>query len=294
MLHRLIGEDIILNTVLMPEAGYFKADRGQIEQVLMNLVVNARDAMPAGGHVTIATESIELTSSFSGLWGGVTPGPYVRLSVTDTGVGMEAATKAQIFEPFFTTKEVGKGTGLGLSTVYGIIHQTGGAISVASEVGRGTTFSLYFPRVSAVPKANERIPDFKAFLHGSETILLTEDNEMVRNLAAKVLTGHGYKVLSADSGAAALLICKRYDDLIDLLIADVVMPQINGPELVRRLNQTRPEMKVLYMSGHSDKAIAHQKILNELTPFILKPFAPQALIMKVREVLNMDPVSPRD
>ena len=286
MLRRLIGEDIALRTDLAPEAGSIKADRGQIEQVVMNLVINASDAMPSGGKLTIETQSVDLTEDYTQQHVGVNPGPYLMLAVTDTGVGMDARTQARIFEPFFTTKEAGKGTGLGLSTVYGIVQQSGGSIWVYSELGQGTTFKVYLPRLGDDPRLYQQRTAPAGMVQGTETVLLTEDDDMVRALASRVLSTHGYRVLEAANGSAAMSICERHTEPIQLLITDVVMPGMSGLDLVDRLGKLRPEIRVLYMSGYADRAVVHQQVLDEKTPFIQKPFAPQALVNKVREVLD--------
>ncbi len=286
MLRRLIGEDIELRTVLEPQLGSVKADPGQIEQVLLNLAVNARDAMPQGGKLTIETANVYLDGEYAAQHIAVKPGHYVMLAVSDTGCGMDEKTQARIFEPFFTTKEAGKGTGLGLSTVYGIVKQSGGNIWVYSEVGRGTTFKVYLPRVDEGAQEHMRSAEPEDAVQGTGVILLAEDEHMVRKLAREVLEMCGYKVLEAANGGAALLICERHQESIDLLITDVIMPEMGGRELATRLSQLRPEMKVLYMSGYTDNAIVHQGVLDEGANFIQKPFSPQTLASKVREVLG--------
>jgi two-component system cell cycle sensor histidine kinase/response regulator CckA len=286
MLPRLIGEDVVLRTNFAPALGSIKADRGQIEQVVMNLMLNARDAMPSGGTLTIETQNFNLTEANSGQHVGVTPGPYVMFSVTDTGVGMDAQTQARILEPFFTTKEAGKGTGLGLSTVYGIVRQWGGTIQFNSEVGHGTTFQVYLPRAAGDPRLFQRSNAQTRTAPGTETILLTEDDEMVRALASRVLSTHGYTVLEAANGAAAILICEQHTEPIHLLITDVVMPGMSGRDLADRLSKLRPGLKCLYMSGYTDRAIVRQQVLDEKAAFIQKPFAPLAFVNKVRETLD--------
>jgi two-component system, cell cycle sensor histidine kinase and response regulator CckA len=286
MLRRLIGEDIGLRTALDSELGSVKADPGQVEQIIMNLVVNARDAMPRGGKLTIETKNVYLDEDYAKNHIAAIPGPYVMLAVSDTGTGMDEQTQARIFEPFFTTKEAGKGTGLGLSTVYGIVKQSGGNIWVYSEVGRGTTFKVYLPRVDEGAQEYKRSTEAEEAIRGVETILLAEDEEMVRKLARQVLEMYGYQVLDAANGGAALLICERHTGPIHLLITDVIMPEMSGRELAGRLAQLRPEMKVLYMSGYTDNAIVHQGVLDEDANFIQKPFPTDALARKVREVLD--------
>ena len=286
MLSRLIGEDIELRTVLEPQLGSIKADPGQIEQVLLNLAVNARDAMPHGGKLTIETGNVYLDGEYAKQHIAVNPGHYVMLAVSDSGTGMDEKTQARIFEPFFTTKEAGKGTGLGLSTVYGIVKQSGGNIWVYSEVGQGTSFKVYMPRVDEGAQEYKRSAEPEDVMQGTGVILLAEDEEMVRKLAREVLEMCGYKVLEAANGGAALLICERHQESIDLLITDVIMPEMGGRELATRLSQLRPEMKVLYMSGYTDNAIVHQGVLDEGANFIQKPFSPQTLASKIREVLG--------
>lgn len=292
MLRRLIGENIELRTALGPDLGNVKADPGQIEQIIMNLAVNARDAMPQGGKLTIETANVYLDEEYGKVHIGVVPGPYVMFAVSDTGTGIDSQTQARIFEPFFTTKEKGKGTGLGLSTVYGIVKQSGGNIWVYSEMGQGTTFKVYLPRVDGDAPESTPAAAAEGVAQGSETILLAEDEDMVRTLARQILEMHGYQVLEAANGGAALLICERHKKEIHLLITDVVMPEMSGIELADRLAQLRPDMKVLFMSGYTDNAIVHQGVLDEGANFIQKPFPTDVLIRKVRSVLDVPNKSP--
>jgi len=286
MLRRLIGEDVKLRTVLRPDLGKIKADPGQIEQVLMNLVINARDAMPDGGKLTIETQDVIFGKELAGQPFAVSPGTYVKLLVSDTGIGMDEGTVARIFEPFFTTKESGRGTGLGLSTVYGIIKQSGGYILVHSEVGRGTTFTVYLPQVDAASEEYRLSTTIQDHRQGAETILIVEDEGTVRRTVSKILETYGYHVLEAENGGSALLICERYKKPIHLLLTDVVMPEMSGRELADRVASHRPDLKVLYMSGYTDDVIVHHGVLDEGTAFIQKPFAADVLARKVREVLG--------
>jgi PAS domain S-box-containing protein len=286
MLRRLIGEDIELRTVLASELGSVKADPGQIEQVIMNLAVNARDAMPNGGNLIIETENVYLNEGYATSHVAVNPGAYVMLAVSDTGEGMSEETQSRIFEPFFTTKEVGKGTGLGLSTVYGIVKQSGGNIWVYSEVSKGTSFKIYLPRVDDAAQVYKRNHDVEAFLYGTETILLAEDDKLVRRLVRAVLEGYGYRVLEAEDGSAALSVSEQREEMVHLLLTDVVMPRMSGRELADRLAQSRPETKVLYMSGYTDESIVHHGVLDIETPFIQKPFEAEALARKIRDLLD--------
>jgi two-component system, cell cycle sensor histidine kinase and response regulator CckA len=283
MLRRVIGEDIDL-TMLLPELIWkVMGDPGQIEQVIMNLSVNARDAMPEGGKLTIETANVELDEEYAKQHIAVQPGRYVMLSMSDTGVGMAPEVRERIFEPFFTTKE--KGTGLGLSTVYGIVKQTGGNIWVYSEPGQGTTFKIYLPQVDA-PVEELREEVVKEISRGHETILLVEDEDIVRKLAARVLKKQGYKVLEAPDGGKAFMLCETVKEPIHLILTDVVMPGMSGRKLVDRLKEIHPETKVLYMSGYTDNAILHHSILGPGTNFIQKPFTIDGLARKVREALD--------
>lgn len=286
MLERLIGEDIDLVTILDHQLSNVTADRGQIEQVIMNLAVNARDAMPHGGKLTIETANIDLDAAYARKHAEVQPGPYVLLAVTDTGLGMDEETIAHLFEPFFTTKEVGKGTGLGLSTVYGIVKQSGGHIWAYSEAGRGSSFKIYLPRIDGSPPPAQGDATVQRPKPGSETILIVEDADVVRSLARKVLETSGYRVLLAANGFEALQVSAGYDGPIHLMVSDVVMPQMSGRELSERLAATRPEMKILFISGYPGKAIAHHGVLDPDTDFLQKPFTPASLARKVREVLD--------
>jgi PAS domain S-box-containing protein len=285
MLRRLIGEDIDLLVALHPALGHIKADPSQIEQIVMNLVVNARDAMPQGGKLTIETSNIELDEAFARTHRGAVPGPYVLLAVTDTGCGMDSATKARIFEPFFTTKGPNKGTGLGLATVYGIVKQSGGYIDVYSEPGRGATFKVYLPRTNE--ETHKPQPSSgPALLRGTETILVVEDEEAVRALTGAMLQEFGYQVLSAPGPEAALALLEQRAEPIHLLVSDVVMPGMSGPQLAAKLKERCRGMRVLYLSGYADEAVVHHGLIDPDTPFLQKPFTAQALARKVRAVLQ--------
>ncbi len=286
LLTRLLGEDIILNAVLEAGLGRVKADPGQIEQVVMNLAVNARDAMVRGGKLTIETANVQLDENYVREHVGSRAGPYVMMAVADTGMGMTEEIRQRIFEPFFTTKEVGKGTGLGLSTVYGIVKQSDGYIWAGSEVGVGTRFEIYLPRVNAPADISVVRPLSDASYRGDETVLLVEDEDGVRALIRQVLHKHGYTVLEARHGGEALLHCDRHNGPIELLLTDVVLEQMGGPELAKRLSVIRPDMKVLYISGYTDDAILHDGILSPGTAFLQKPFTTEALAKKIRQVLE--------
>jgi signal transduction histidine kinase/DNA-binding response OmpR family regulator len=291
MLGPLVGEDIDIMTVLTPELGPVKADVGQIEQVVMNLVVNARDAMPEGGKLTIETANVTLDQSYTRRHAGASTGPHVMIAVSDTGVGMDAETQAQCFDPFFTTKGRGKGTGLGLATVHGIVNQSGGQVWVYSEPGQGTTFKVYLPRVEE--RSDVKAPAAEAVKPGRgwETVLVVEDEEALRKLVEKILTDDGYAVLLANDAQKALRLCEARKETIHLLLSDVIIPGgMNGKQLAKELTAMRKEMKVLFMSGYTDNAIVHSGVLDQGIHFLAKPFSPDDLRLKVRQVLNA-PVS---
>ncbi len=286
LLRRLLGEDVALRAVLAPDLATVKADPSQLEQVLLNLAVNARDAMPNGGKLTIETQNVELDQEYVRGHLAAQPGSYVMLAVSDTGVGMDAATQARIFEPFFTTKERGKGTGLGLATVYGIVKQSGGWIWVYSEPGQGTTFKVYLPRVTEPAAPAAPSPARPVSVRGSETILVVEDEEVIRKLVQKVLKANGYTVLVAGTGSDAERVAGAHAGPIHLLMTDVVLPGLNGREVARRLVAQRAGIRVLFLSGYTDDAIVHHGVLDPGVAFLQKPFSPAVLGRKVREVLD--------
>ncbi len=286
MLRRLIGEDIDLVTIPAAAQDAVEADAGRLEQVVMNLVVNARDAMPNGGKLTIETGTIRLHESFSARQLGVLPGAYVTISITDTGTGMDEKTQSHLFEPFFTTKNPGRGTGLGLATAYGIIRQSGGAIGILSELGKGTTARIYLRLAEPGPQLVDEKSATRKSLSGAETILLVEDEARVRKLIVDVLTGHGYTVLEATRGREALRLAKTHAGTIELAVVDVVMPEMSGPGLIRQIAPLRPHMRVLYISGYTEEAMVHHGIPESGIAFLQKPFLPDALSHKVREVLD--------
>jgi signal transduction histidine kinase/ActR/RegA family two-component response regulator len=289
LLARLIGEDVGLRTRLATGLWNVRADAAQLEQVLMNLAVNARDAMPQGGELTIETANVELTRTDEGEPFAVVAGPYVLLAVSDTGFGMNAETKARAFEPFFTTKGPGQGTGLGLSTVYGIVKQSGGYIWVDSELGTGTRVRIYLPRVEQMSlplPADLAVPEPRRVVRGTETLLLVEDEEGVRELIHESLAAHGYEMLVASDGPEALALVERRGRPVDLLIADVVMPLMGGPALAKRMLARQPSLKVIFVSGYADEAIGDRRMLEAGASFLQKPFTLDELLRKVRGVLD--------
>jgi CheY-like chemotaxis protein len=286
MLHRLIGEEIEMVAELAPEIGRVRADRGQLEQAILNLVVNARDAMPAGGRLEIETADLEVSEGAGPEGQEIPAGRWVRVSVRDSGVGMDAETLAHIFEPFFTTKLRGKGTGLGLATVYGIVEQSSGQIRVRSKPGAGTAFDIYLPRIEApIEKTPAALPG-RGAREGTETVLLVEDEESVRTMVERVLRERGYQVLTAGDGESALRVSRERDGAVHLLLTDLVMPGLSGSETADRLRHERSDMRVLFMSGHADERAVPSALLASGAAFIQKPFTPFALAAKVREVLD--------
>jgi signal transduction histidine kinase len=286
MLRRMVGERIALRAVLAPALGAVKADQAQVEQVIMNLVVNARDAMPEGGRLTIETANIDLDEAYCRSRVDSRPGPHVMLAVSDTGVGMDAETQAHLFEPFFTTKEPDRGTGLGLAVVYGAVKQNGAFIEVFSKPGRGTSVEVFFPRATGAAPAGGGARGFEGPLQGSETVLLVEDQEPVRLVARDILQRHGYTVLEATHGGEALAILERRAEDIALVVTDIVMPHMGGPEMIRRMAARNPRMKVLYMSGYSDETLDYTGLG---AAFVEKPFSPEIFARKVRELLDAPP-----
>jgi PAS domain S-box-containing protein len=287
MLRRLIGEDVRLEVVLQKSPAVVNADPGQLEQVLLNLAVNARDAMPDGGYLTIATSSVELSDAFVRAHTGASPGPHIALTVTDTGIGMDAETRARVFEPFFTTKEAGRGTGLGLSTVYGIVKQSDGSIWVDSTPGRGTTFTVYLPLVHQPLDVPDDSPVAAAVVgRHHETVLVAEDDAAVRAVVARTLANQGYVLMLASDGPTALVMARGHPGRIDLLLTDLVMPGMSGRELATALEGERPDTAILFMSGYTDDAVIRQGILGAGMHYIQKPFQPRALAIKVEDLLR--------
>ncbi len=285
MLSRLIGDHIVLRTVPQRQLGRVRADPGQVEQILLNLAINARDAMPDGGELVIETADVVLDEDYCAKHARTTPGEYVMLGVSDTGVGMTAEVRNKIFEPFFTTKELGRGTGLGLATVFGIVQQSGGRVEVYSEPGHGSSFKVYLPRVHDELEA-EASPSSTEVARGQETVLLVEDEEMVRSVAMRILELSGYRVLPAGSGGEAVTVADGHDGPIELLLTDVVMPGMNGRQLAAELRARRPEIKVLYASGYTENVIAHHGVIDEHVEFVAKPYSVDGLTARVREVLD--------
>jgi CheY-like chemotaxis protein len=285
MLRQLIGEDIELRLVTH-DAGNVKADPNQLEQVVMNLVINARDAMPRGGRLVIETGPLEVAEAGASAWPGLSPGPFAMVTISDTGVWMDEATRSRLFEPFFTTKALGYGTGLGLSMVYGIVQQSGGAVSVESTLGCGTTFRVVLPTVQEHTPDTAEPSRVAEAATGHETILVAEDEESVRRLIRVILERLGYTVLEAMDGDEALSVWRRERGRIDLLITDIVMPHVDGPALVRRVRGSRPDAKVIYVSGYTDDAIIRRGEWEPGTPFLQKPFTSLALARAVRAVLD--------
>ncbi len=286
LLHRVIGEDIDLASSLDPELGPVKADRGQIEQVIMNLAVNARDAMPSGGKLTISTANVDRQPIRDASDPDAASDAYIMLAVSDTGVGIDAGTQTRIFEPFFTTKDAGKGTGLGLATAYGIVKQSRGDIEVFSEPGHGTSFKIYLPRVLGQAAAAEQRPEAEPAARGSETVLLVEDDDALGRLATGVLASQGYIVLAARNGREALALSSSHPEPIDLMLTDVIMPGMNGRELAEQLVSLRPKLRVLYMSGYTPDVAVRHGVLQATMAYLPKPFTPAALTQKVRAVLD--------
>jgi nitrogen-specific signal transduction histidine kinase/CheY-like chemotaxis protein len=288
MLNRLIGDDVALTSTLCPDLGTINADPSQVEQVLMNLAINARDAMPKGGNISIATDNVEIDELHARQPPFTGPGQYVRLTVSDTGIGMDAETQSHIFEPFFSTKAPGRGTGLGLSTVFGIVNQSGGAITVDSALNRGTTFQIYFhrhhqPAVTSLPETEKTVQG------GKETILLVDDAPALRRLTRRLLQDCGYTVLESGDPAEALRIAAQYPGVLPLMITDVVMPGFSGSVLAEKLADSRPEIKVLYASGYSDEAVIPSRTPGQHYAFLEKPFTREDLLRKVRDLLDSSP-----
>ncbi len=286
MLRRVIGEDVELVCRLDPKIDCVKADPGQIEQIFLNLAVNARDAMTGGGTLVIESKNIELTSAWTTKRSEMRPGAYVLLAVSDNGSGMTPEVKARVFEPFYTTKGRSKGTGLGLSTVYGIVKQSGGHVEVYSELGQGTTFKIYFPRCDEETGTPCEVPAKPAISGGRETILLVEDEDQIREMAAEILRARGYEVLVAANGSDALEVVAGHAAPIDLLLTDVIMPGMNGRELAEQVAESRAGIKILYMSGYTDGAIFQNGVLDPDTPFLAKPFSMDQLLERVRATLD--------
>jgi two-component system cell cycle sensor histidine kinase/response regulator CckA len=293
LLRPVIGEDIHVEMRLDQSAGSVKADPAQLEQVVLNLALNARDAMPSGGTLAMETCNIEVNAVFARQHPGLIPGKYVRLRVVDTGRGMSPEVMAKIFEPFFTTKQAGVGGGLGLSTVYGIVKQSGGCVTVESEPGKGAAFGIYLPHAPEIPERRIAEPAVVETLTGQGTVLLVEDEPVVLRLARDLLAENGYRVLAASSGSDALSIARKETETIHMLITDVVMPEMSGPELADRMRKLRPGMRVLYMSGYTDDEMLCRKGLPENSEFLQKPFTPHQFLQKARATLGTKPARER-
>jgi len=286
MLRRLIGEDIQIVIRLAVDAGNIRCDPHHVEQAIVNLALNSRDAMPDGGRITIETSNVQIDETYVKTHMGVTPGDFVMVAVSDNGEGMDSATRQNIFEPFFTTKKRGKGTGLGLATVYGTVKQSGGDIWVYSEPGQGTTFKLYFPRVTDPVAGGDLRDNEPPRPRGGETVLLVEDEAQVRELTARMLGNFGYKVLTAASGEDAIRIGHNHAGTISLLISDVVMPGMSGKQVADAMVDLRPGIKVLFLSGYTENTVVHHGVLDARVQFLAKPFTREALSQKVHEVLT--------
>jgi CheY-like chemotaxis protein len=285
-LERILGEHIGLETIAGKDLGRIKADPGQVEQVIANLAVNARDAMPRGGKLTIETANVDLNHDYARLHPHVRPGPYVMLTVSDTGTGIPIEVREHIFEPFFTTKDKGKGTGLGLSIIHGIVKQSGGEISVESEPGKGSRFEIYLPRVFEQAELGRRARTGLPMPRGAETILVVEDEAPVRKMVRGILSRLGYAVLEAADGQHALDLCGSHSNPIDLMVTDVVMPGMAGPDLARAVKILRPETRIIFMSGYTESAMLQHELIEPDSNFLQKPFAPEEFALRVREVLD--------
>jgi two-component system, cell cycle sensor histidine kinase and response regulator CckA len=286
LIRRIIGEDIEFEINDAPDPSLVRADPTQLEQVLVNLIANAREAMPSGGRLTVDIAGVDLDELYAATRPEIVPGPYVMIAISDTGAGMTEEVREHIFEPFFTTREGSGGTGLGLATVHGIVKQSGGSISVYSEPGRGSVFKVYLPRVFEAAEGRVAPIDEPASVEGTETILLAEDDEAVRGIAIRALTRAGYQVLAAESGAVALELARGHTGTIDLLVTDVVMPEMSGSQLVEELGRLRPGTQTLFVSGYTGNATVHHGVLDSDEAFLPKPFTPTGLVRKVREVLE--------
>jgi len=284
---RLIGDEVDVVTALAPDLPAIRADVGQLEQVILNLAVNARDAMPGGGRLSFETEHVELDEAYADARLGVQAGPHVLLRVSDTGAGMDEETQARVFEPFFTTKPPGGGTGLGLATVFGVVEQSGAHITVDSTPGRGTSFTIYFPAESAQPSPSPVKPAIDlSLVDGTETVLLVEDDDQVRAALNRFLESHGYQVLAAADGHEALELCEKHDGPLDIVVTDVRMPGLRGPDLVRRLSSLRPDTPILYISGHTDSEPILREGPGPAEVLLQKPFSAEVLAQKIREMLD--------